>query len=224
MGATANDYINQRLLRYNILDAGTNNPLTLGQQAHAIVQTFQGMVNVTGVDGDIPWAVGVIDTLIHSKATSTPNYFSHVVGVVKNHFFNIYVPAIRNALSPFFWDPQIQSYFDKLSHIFDDLSAFSTNFFTTFDARNEVIFKLVMNIPLDINERAVAARNNGQTDLSAFKSEMTAFLVWLESSSVAYNDYSDDSVDDYLQKYIAGTMVIIANTNQRCYELLQHRC
>lgn len=197
-----------------------NQPVTLSELSVSAQKIFNELLNMVGLAGDIPWTLDVLGSLLHDKGYRQREYIHYVSDTLKQYFDNVYMPAIRNAVGQFLWDPQIQSLLYQMLQNWNERLKYVEQKVKDLDDEDNLLFDLVKPIILDISQRALAARTAGQRDLSAFESEMKGFQASQAVKLAAYTKDRDDSFGDGVQELIGKFMVIVNALKQRCLYLL----
>lgn len=195
-------------------------PTTLYEQSVSAQHLFNEMVNVLGIAGDIPWAVDVLRDLLNGKATRLQDYLTLINVNDKQYFYNVYLPAIRVALGKFQWDPEIQSFLYQMLQNRDQRLKYADDHVANLNKEQNILFDFVTTVILDINRRAVAARNSGQMDLSAYEYELKALQNSMAAKLAVYTTSTDNTFNNGLKTFILKLLVIVNAIKERCLQLL----
>lgn len=113
------------------------------------------------------------------------------------------MPALRNALSEFAWDPLLQFLVNQVVQGGAQRLAYSVDYLKVAAYKVNVIFEQLARVVIDINRRAIAARMSGQMDLSAFEAELKTLQVNTYSRLAVWTKYEDDTFDSTMQGLVA---------------------
>lgn len=219
--AVGPSYINQITNAYlDVLKtAEDNTPISLTMDTNAGQQIFAQMVNMMGVDGDMPWALDVLDSLLQTKAKRLYNYELYILPFIRDYFANNYMPALRNALSEFAWDPLLQFLVNQVVQGGAQRLAYSVDYLKVAAYKVNVIFEQLARVVIDINRRAIAARMSGQMDLSAIEAELKTLQVNTYSRLAVWTKYEDDTFDSTMQGLVAQFVALVNAIEKRYWEL-----
>lgn len=195
-----------------------NTPITVFEASASAQIIFNEMVKLMGIDGDFPWAINEVYTLLNVKGTRLRNYVTHVNHFLYNYFHNTYMPSIRNALSEFLWDQQIQSLVEQLIANWTTRQKYVEQYLVNlYNNLNKLYYQNVDGY-LDINRRAIAARGSDQ-DLSTLESELKTCQAQVSVHLAKFTTNADDVFDKGVRGLVAKFNAIVAEINQRVTEL-----
>lgn len=177
------------------------------------------MVDLIGIDGDIPWAISTLDTLINHKSKFFENFVTYVNNTVDNYFYNHFMPEMRRALSAYFYDSQIQIGLDELVQNRNQREKYAIDYLTKLASDLSLIYKLYGRLVVDINQRAIKARQSGQHDLSTFYDELKNLKGFTAKAVASWAQEEDDNFGTGIQDFLIKFMAIVVELQQRSIAL-----
>lgn len=205
---------------FNTMSIAENSaPITVAQISASGQTIIHEMVKLIGIDGDIRWAIDTVKTLLYTKGDILNKFVWNTDNFLANYFLNTYMPAIRNALSEFLFDQQIEAFLEQLVDNRNQRQTFVVDRLKRFYDESIAYSKQIDSPVMDINRRAIEARNAGQLDLSSYDAELLALEKFISPILENWANNRDDSFGKGIQDYLKKFMVIIVSINKRCAEL-----
>lgn len=199
-------------------------PISTPAEVSAALAVFDGMLQLVGIDGDVPWILNTIYVLISQKGSRLLNYVHYTLYTMDYYFYNTFLPEIRGVVGPFVYDAQIAAALVRYEQNLGKRNEFLINLCDNTLSNESSFLQQIASVILDINKRAVAQVQSGNYDVSAFEAEIKAYQSFLNVKGTEIAQGLDDFYGDSLKPLLDECMQISIGVQQRCIELLMTRC
>lgn len=196
-------------------------PISTSQVAIAVLATFDGMLALVGIDGDLTWVKDTIDVLINQKGLKLYNYIRRQIKSLDQYFYTTFLPSLRDAIGPCVNDVHIVAAIDQHVQTITKTDQIVLNGIAELISSANNFFQLTASVILDINRRAIEQVHSGNYDLSAFDAETKALRAFLGVKCAEITKEQDDRYEQVLQSLFREIMQISIVIQQRCIALLR---
>lgn len=191
-------------------------PPSILSQAIAIETIGSNLLFMTGLDGDIPFVIQVLNRIEDLKWTTINDYVRHTSQRMVNLFFANYLPAIGRALGPLLVASEIRQIIAQLTSNFRQHHIALQQTMAEIGEAAKPFLKAVIKELTDLNQRAIAARESGHTDLSGFETELNALQTDYKQRGEEGINVQITTLNTNLIKYLENVKKISLDISRRC--------
>lgn len=197
-----------------------NGPFLIADEANDLLIILDRMLELVGIDGDVPWILDTLHTIVTQKSLRIPNYVAKVGGLFDDYLHHKFLPAIRRAVEPFGCDAQIAAALQQYEQNYQQRTTSTQQSFANTLIVSSSFFANVSSVLLDINRRAVLHVQSGNEDLSAFEAEVIWYQSYLDDKAIDLAQSIDDAYDTLTLPFLQQFWQISTGLQRRYSELL----